>query len=359
MLSKAGIAPHNHGRYLIRYKQQLATNAASPKKKKQPQTAKRLSGGGRKTALTAEQEAELRVWVMEQRRGAARLAVSEKMVRMEAKRRWGIPASSKWVSGWMERQRLCMRLRTTHKEIDTERMREVKEQYQNKMARLFNTVSHHLIFNIDETAVFFDAPHNRTIDEIGARSVEIGHTEHYADRISVVLCISCSGRMVPPLVVHTCNETTAFKKTGTFTFKTFNTPRGGETVPSVDMWITHRSKGWLDSEMMCVWLEHVYGQGVAMFGVTGVRLLCCSWTDAQLTTHKSARNVARRLGIQVECLPPNCTPILQPCDQYVNALFKQYYHDEWFEWYKQRGSKQHGPSRATSTADFVRQRRLK
>ena len=128
MLSRAGIAPHNHGRYLTRYEQQLATNAASPKKEKQPQSAKRLSGGGRKTALTAEQEAELRVWVMEQRRSAARLAVSEKMVKMEAKRRWGIPATSKWVSGWMQRQRLCMRLRTTHKEIDTERMMEVKQQ---------------------------------------------------------------------------------------------------------------------------------------------------------------------------------------------------------------------------------------
>ena len=24
----------------------------------------------------------------------------------------------------------------------------------------------------------------------------------------------------------------------------------------------------------------------------------------------------------------------------MNALFKQYYHDEWYEWYKERGSKQ-------------------
>ena len=233
VLCSAGIAPHNHGRYLTRYEQQLADNAATPQMERKPQTAKRLSGGGRKTALTAEQEAELCAWVMEQRRCEARLAVSEKMVQIEARRRWGIPASSKWVSGWMDRQGLSMRLRTTHKEIDTERMREVKQQYQNKVAALFHTVCHHHIFNVDETAVFFDAPHNRTIDEIGARSVEIGHTEHYADRISVVLCISCSGRMLPPLVVHTCNETKEYKKTGTFTFASYSTPRGGEDVPSV------------------------------------------------------------------------------------------------------------------------------
>ena len=339
MLCKAGIATHNHGRYLTRYEQQLATNAASPEKEKQPLTAKRLSGGGRKTALTAEQEAELRSWVMEQRRGEARLAVSEKMVRMEASSRWGIPASSKWVSGWMERQGLAVRLRTTHKEIATERMREVKQQYQNKMAHLFNTVSHHRIFNADETAVFYDSPHNRTIDEIGAKSVEIGHTEHYANRISVVLCISCSGKMLPPLVIHTCSERTVFKKTGTYTFKTFNTPRGGDAVPSVDMWITHRRKGWLDSQMMCVWLEHVYGQGVTFFGHrTFDTVLFMDGCSAHHT--QESADMASRLGVRVECLPPNCTPILQPCDQYVNALFKQYYHDEWDEWYRQRGCRQ-------------------
>jgi len=188
--------------------------------------------------------------------------------------------------------------------------------------------------------VYFDAPHNRTIDEIGARSVEIGHTEHYADRISVVLCVSCSGRMLPPLVVHTCNETKEYKKTGTFTIKHFDTPRGGESVPAVDMWITHRSKGWLDSEMMCVWLKEVYGQGVAFYGITASdTVLFMDGCSAHHT--EECEDAARQLGIRVERLPPNCTPVLQPCDQYVNALFKQYYQDEWSEWYKLRGSKQY------------------
>ena len=50
VLCRAGIAPHNHGRYLTRYERQLATNAISPKKARQPHTANRLSGSGRKTA---------------------------------------------------------------------------------------------------------------------------------------------------------------------------------------------------------------------------------------------------------------------------------------------------------------------
>ena len=338
MLSKAGIAPHNHGRYVTRYEQQLATNAASPKKERQPLTAKRLSGAGRRTALTAEEELELRAWVMQQRRSQARLAVSEVAVRMEANRRWGIPATSKWVNGWMKRQGLSMRLRTTHKEINTERMIEVKAQYQNKMAQLFNTVSYNRIFNTDETAVYYDAPHSRTIDEKGAISVEIGHTEHYADRISVVLCVSCSGRLLPPLVIHTCAEKKVYKKTGKYEYVNFDTPTGGETVPSVDMWLTHRNRGWLDGEMMCVWLEHMFGQGVAMFGVKPAETIL--FMDGCSSHHTpECQDTAQRMGIRVECLPPNCTPILQPCDQQVNALFKKYYQDEWFKWYSNVGSK--------------------
>ena len=56
VLCRAGIAAHNHGRYVTRYEQQLATNAASPSEERQPLSAKRLSVASRRTALTAEQE---------------------------------------------------------------------------------------------------------------------------------------------------------------------------------------------------------------------------------------------------------------------------------------------------------------
>lgn len=268
---------------------------------------------------------------MSLRRGQARLAVSEKMVQMEARRRWGIPATSKWVAGWMERQRLSIRLRTTHKEINAEQMVELKQQYQNKMVNLFNIVSHNHILNTDETSVYFDSSDNRTIDEIGVRSVQIGHTEHYADRVSIVLCVSASGRLLPPLVVHTCDEKVRFKKTGKYTLEVYNTPKHEPEVPAVAMWVTHKRTAWLDTEMMCVWMKEVYAQGVQSFGIeTSETVLFMDGCSAHHT--EESEEMGRQLGIQVECLPPNCTASL-PCDQHVNALFKKYYHDEWFEWY--------------------------
>ena len=78
---------------------------------------------------------------------------------------------------------------------------------------------------------------------------------------------------------------------------------------------------------------------VAMFGLeTPDTVLFMDGCSAHHT--QECEDTARQLGVQVECLPPNCTPSLQACDQYVNALFKQYYHDEWFEWYNRVGSRQ-------------------
>jgi len=122
VLLKAGIAPRNHSKYLSRYKKVVEVNTAASESDKLPRTAKRLSGGGRHTILTAEQELELREWVMDLRRKGARVAVSEKIVRFEAMKRFGITASHRWVNGWMKRQGLTIRLRTTYKEIATERM---------------------------------------------------------------------------------------------------------------------------------------------------------------------------------------------------------------------------------------------
>jgi hypothetical protein len=144
--------------------------------------------------------------------------------------------------------------------------------------------------------------------------------------------------MLPPLIVHTCKEKKP-KKTGTFTFETFDTPSGGDAVPSVDMWITHRNKAWLDGEMMRVWLQHVYSQGVSMFGLnTRDTVLFMDGCSAHHTPE--CEEMTQELEIKVERLPPNCTPFLQPCDQYVNSLFKKYYQDEWDKWYRTKGCKQ-------------------
>src|ERR1700756_2724330 len=113
----------------------------------------------------------------------------------------------------MSRRGLAMRLRTTSKEINTHRMQITAHEFRKKYMSLFSSHPHSLIFNMDETGVYLDAPGNRTIDRIGAKTVEIGTTKHEKDRVTVVLCVNCAGAKLDALVVHRCNEKKRMIKT--------------------------------------------------------------------------------------------------------------------------------------------------
>ena len=106
------------------------------------------------------------------------------MIQIQARAQYGIVASNKWVQGFMKRRGLRMRLRITDKEVSTDRMQTIAREYRNKHAALFATHSHALLFNMDETPIYLDAPGNRTVDRVGAKTVEIGTTKHEKDRVS-------------------------------------------------------------------------------------------------------------------------------------------------------------------------------
>jgi hypothetical protein len=159
-----------------RYQQVVAERDSKPKKECEPLTARRLSGGGRRPALKDKEE-ELEQWVMNLRECADKIAVSEMMIQKHARAQYGIKASNKWVKGFMRRRGLSLRLRTTDKEVNTERMQTIAREYRNMQAALLCTHSHALLFNMDETPIYLDAPANRTVDRVGAKTVEIGTTK--------------------------------------------------------------------------------------------------------------------------------------------------------------------------------------
>ena len=73
----------------VRYKEIFDQRNASPKKQRTPLKRKRRSGAGRSCALTAEQDQELKNWVLSLRRGEGRVRVRVKDLKMEARRRYG------------------------------------------------------------------------------------------------------------------------------------------------------------------------------------------------------------------------------------------------------------------------------
>ena len=318
---------------LYHYKQSIANNRAKPPSEQRPLTACRTSGGGRKSKLTPEQEAEVKRYILSVRRSPARPRVTRAMVQLYIQEQYGVELGRKGLANLLRRQRLSDRKRTTTKEVNTPRMQEIKRHWTNKFASFFATTNHQRIINIDETSVYRDAPGDSTIDEIGAKTVEIGSTQHDADRVAVLLCINRAGTMCTPLVIH---KSTSRKKVLQFFSTSVKLKRNGKDV-DVKMWISYAPKGWLNGAMMMKWLEVVYRDELAS---RGIRVEDAVLFMDNCPAHECDEVVAtmRRRGIKHEFFPPKCTPILQPLDQNVKQLFGLEYAKQYEEWYMTKGA---------------------
>jgi hypothetical protein len=323
---------------LKRYSDTIAKNSAADRENQRPLTAKRLSGGGRRTVLTRQQELDLRGWVMSLRRSVHRFRVTEMMIKFKAREMYGIQAKDKWVQGFMRRQNLSVRKKTTTKEVSTDRMMDIKYHWTNKKAELFASTNWTYLFNMDETSVFRDAPGEMTVDETGAKTVEIGTTQHDADRVAVVLACDRAGTLLPPLIIHKCYEKKRFKKTHKLFPKTISTSAGDFLL-----FVTYARKSWLNGRLMTLWANEIYNRHLQQHGIEIGRALLfmdnCSAHDNESTTEALA--IAQ---IRSEFFPPNTTPILQPLDQNVNQRLKLEYRKLWEAWFSEKGCNNQTPT---------------
>ena len=111
--------------------------------------------------LSAKQERWLRDWVLALRRCEHHFAVAEIHIQLAARAKFGIKAGNKWVQGFLERQGLSLRLKTTTKDVTTPEMQTIGFHWRNKFASTFALNHHDVLLNMDETSVYLDAPSNR------------------------------------------------------------------------------------------------------------------------------------------------------------------------------------------------------
>lgn len=320
------------GHQVKKWTAQLALNESSPKGVKAALSKSRRRASGRPTQLTRQSEAGLYEWIMEKRHKRLQVKVYE--IQAEALRRHPLcrdgitpfQAGDQWASGFMERWKLSVRLATTNKAVSTPDMRRVQFHFRNKLAAEYHDVNPLFIYNMDETSVTLDAPGLRTVAPNGSKCVEIATTGHEFTRVAIVICVSRGGEMVTPLVIRKGGKTSRYYQ------KFFHETHGGTS-----MWVTENKKAWLDSASMAVWIEEVYVPFIRFIrqqriGHTHLFMDNCSVHDSEVSMTAMARH-------QVQCtfFPPNCTPILQPCDQNVNHVFKLQYEKRWAAWFDSFG----------------------
>ncbi len=323
------------GHQVQQWREALARNNISPKGKKAAKHEVRLRGAGRLPQLSEEQEAQIDQWVTAQRQ--LRLQVLVCQIQHRARLMFpmcqdGVTAFKggwKWAAGFMARHRLTVRLATTNKAVNTPDMRKLQFHFRNKLAVEYHHIDPLLIYNMDETSVTLDAPGLRTVDRIGAKCVEIATTGHDFKRVAVVICVSRGGALVTPLVIRSGGKTSRY-------FHQFV----WESHGGMEMWVTENKKAWLDSASMARWIETVYVPFIRTalsaphclvlrqdISHTHLFMDNCSVHDSDVSMAAMLRH-----NVNATFFPPNCTPILQPCDQNINHIFKLEYERRWREW---------------------------
>src|SRR6202000_1945921 len=71
---------------------------------------------------------------------------------------------------------------------------------------------HQHTFNMDETCIYYDMTHKRTIALKVGKTIAAHHTKGTTHRVTVVVCVSEDGQNVPPLIVFVDPPVQSFDK---------------------------------------------------------------------------------------------------------------------------------------------------
>lgn len=130
----------------------------------------------------------------------------------------GFMASNRFVQKFCRRNNLCYR-KATHKAQEKNQSGSdacrVVLKFLVELDRLLRSETFFEMLNMDETPVYYDTLYERTIDEVGARSVDVLTCNGEKSRLTLAVTVSSLGDVLPGYVI--------FKGTWKF-FDEFNKP---------------------------------------------------------------------------------------------------------------------------------------
>ena len=283
---------------------------------------KRVKGGGRKP-LFPEIEMLAIEWFKKQRE--KKLVVNYNMFRREAMKicqNIGTPTtidnflcSNKWIRGVCRRNKISSRKITHQSQQDNSSQKEICSKVKTFIAAINQktaNISKKFIFNMDETACYFDMCHSRTLHFQGDKTVDGLDTGHSKNRFTVVLCISAAGTVIRTQIIL----------------------KGLKKIPKVvlpkNIDLVVSDGGSMTTKLMLTWISSCYMTQCNIFKCENSLLIMdsygCHMKDEIIEKLKKFGNT------DVLIIPPKTTSFLQPLDVSINHPFKNALREEWNSW---------------------------
>ncbi len=162
---------------------------------------------------------------------------------------------------------------------------------------------------MDETPTYFDMVSSRTLDFVGAKSIELLSTGHDKNRFTVTLTISPIGEILPALVLF----------------------KGLKKVPVCEIpenvRVIVNDNGTMDTARM---IE--YNKLIVKPYLNGKK--GCLILDS-FGAHCTEAVVAdlKKINVESMTIPGGFTSYLQPLDVSINKPFKEFMREEWNDWF--------------------------
>lgn len=160
-----------------------------------------------------------------------------------------------------------------------------------------------LVFNMDETGFPLNNKPSRIVSEKGTKEVVALTSVERGENVTVIACCSASGAYIPPMVI----------------FKGIrHRPEYVENMPPGTI-VTMSETGYINEELFLTWLQH--------FQRHRPRGKCILILDGHASHHSlPCLEYCSENKIELLCLPPHTTHVLQPLDRAVFKPLKTFYN---------------------------------
>ena len=217
-------------------------------------------------------------------------------------------ASTGWLRGFKKRYNLTSRVPNTHinakdwpsyttgQSTPKEKIQAYK-QYYNKLVTM-NDYSNDCIVNMDETPVWFDNIHNKTVHlKEHGKQVAVKTTGNIRDRITTILTVTRSGRMLPPCIIQQGKSKDAM----------YNQSRTRYVRDGINIW--KQLNKTMTSDIMVDWMKEYL---LPLYPINKRKLLIMD----SFTRHKTREvlDTLKRYNWDVCKIPGGCSKYLQPLD---------------------------------------------
>lgn len=216
--------------------------------------------------------------------------------------------SDRWIVNFLARYDLTIR-KASSQRIEKNTDLEIILTYQEEINHLIEKykISSTDIFNMDETALFFDLSPDYTVDRIGSKRVSIVKNYAAKTRCTCVLTIRSNGDILDPMVIFKGKNLTN------------NLKNGVSGINSIEM----LDNAWMNQTIMEKYIDSLPAS-------ESYKLLIMD----TFAVHKN-NSILEKLLLKryiVVFVPPGYTDILQPLDVSINKPFKSLIRKQFQNW---------------------------